>query len=815
MRYMTLGLLALMAAGCSNEALEEVSAIRPANGEVQIAATISQGGNTRVAFTPDVNVVHAGWEHEDTITLYTEEQGRLYYVASTYENDTVFVPTDEKLTNIEGTTVYACYPAMEDADYFHINLPETYCSFYGNSNSDKEEPNVPNKGKHCPFLYAKGVIKNGVVKLEFNHLFAYLKLNIKAEVLKNKASKRIQAIQLDVTDNRPLSTYHASFNLHDQVLTHNGINSGISVYRTHNFSEGDLEVFIPVLPMEAGPTMSIKLQQVSGDTHTTLYTMKKLLPSTGFLAGHVHELTLGTQETVEVAYLVDGPTFNTRIKSLSGNDNLSDKDNNITQIVFKTEVNETMTGKSVEVSTDKSEGEIHASLNESDGVLTIYTSAKAIEIADASKLFYNLAALKSIDWGSVKVSESTTNTRGMFSGCSLLSNPDVSDWNTSNVTDMSYMFDGCSNIYALELASWDVSKVTNMSGMFSGCAELDTPDVSQWNTANVTDMSGMFSGCSFMLSLPLADWDVSKVTDMSDMFYNCTHLKQADVARWETSSVTDMSYMFSGCQSMTSPELSAWDVSKVTNMRYMFHNCGYTSLDLSGWNVSRVTDMSAMFNGYSEEGLGALDLSGWDVSKVENPGKIFNGNTHIQSLNVSNWNISNATSLTEMFQGCENLTSLDLSTWDVSNVTDMYGLFNGCSNLQSLDVSTWDVSKVKEMGRMFKNCSMQSLDISTWNVSRVTGMTEMFQGCGNLTSLDLSAWNVSRTTDMGSMFRHCNSLSALNISGWSLYENVECDSMFDRNGSPVHCTITATQATQEALTSKCTIDDTFSWVIVD
>ena len=33
---------------------------------------------------------------------------------------------------------------------------------------------------------------------------------------------------------------------------------------------------------------------------------------------------------------------------------------------------------------------------------------------------------------------------GMFAECVLLlSLPDISNWNTSNVTNMSYMFDGC------------------------------------------------------------------------------------------------------------------------------------------------------------------------------------------------------------------------------------------------------------------------------------------------------------------------------------------------------------------------------------
>ena len=38
----------------------------------------------------------------------------------------------------------------------------------------------------------------------------------------------------------------------------------------------------------------------------------------------------------------------------------------------------------------------------------------------------------------------------MFNGCnSLISLPDISNWNTKNVTNMSYMFSDCSSLISL------------------------------------------------------------------------------------------------------------------------------------------------------------------------------------------------------------------------------------------------------------------------------------------------------------------------------------------------------------------------------
>ena len=42
-----------------------------------------------------------------------------------------------------------------------------------------------------------------------------------------------------------------------------------------------------------------------------------------------------------------------------------------------------------------------------------------------------------------------------------------------------------------------------MSSMFYNCSSLSSlPDISKWNTNNVTDMSRMFYNCSSLLTLP-------------------------------------------------------------------------------------------------------------------------------------------------------------------------------------------------------------------------------------------------------------------------------------------------------------------------
>ena len=62
---------------------------------------------------------------------------------------------------------------------------------------------------------------------------------------------------------------------------------------------------------------------------------------------------------------------------------------------------------------------------------------------------------------------------------------------------MNRMFSSCSSLKSLpDISKWDTKNVTDMCSMFSECKSLnDLPDISKWDTKNVTNMNFMFSGC--------------------------------------------------------------------------------------------------------------------------------------------------------------------------------------------------------------------------------------------------------------------------------------------------------------------------------
>ena len=68
------------------------------------------------------------------------------------------------------------------------------------------------------------------------------------------------------------------------------------------------------------------------------------------------------------------------------------------------------------------------------------------------------------------------------------------------INDCSHIFDGCSKIIEINLSNFNTSQVTNMGYMFSRCSSLNSLDLSYFNTSQVTNMGYMFSCCSSLKS---------------------------------------------------------------------------------------------------------------------------------------------------------------------------------------------------------------------------------------------------------------------------------------------------------------------------
>ena len=240
----------------------------------------------------------------------------------------------------------------------------------------------------------------------------------------------------------------------------------------------------------------------------------------------------------------------------------------------------------------------------------------------------------------------------------------------------------------IDLSNFDTSKVTNMSHMFYGMRNLISLNLSNFDTSKVTNMSHMFRDMSSLTTLNLSSFDTSKVTNMRDMFYSMRSLTTLNLSNFDTSKVTDMSDMFTYMSSLTTLNLSSFDTSKVTNMGAMFEGMsGLTTLNLSNFDTSRVTDMGVMFSGMSN--LTTLDLSHFNTSQVANMEYMFAGMSNLTTLDLSNFDTSQVTSVGYMFSLSYNEAPMDKlekiyvnNDFDTANVTYSWRMFENRKQLR-------------------------------------------------------------------------------------------------------------------------------------
>jgi surface protein len=105
---------------------------------------------------------------------------------------------------------------------------------------------------------------------------------------------------------------------------------------------------------------------------------------------------------------------------------------------------------------------------------------------------------------------------------------DVSNVNTSCITNMDYLFANNSN-FNQDISSWDVSHVTSMNHMFYDASSFNQ-DLRSWDTSNVVNMNNMFSSArSFIMNLK--DWNVDKVS--AKKWFHSSHNPSKLEPKWK------------------------------------------------------------------------------------------------------------------------------------------------------------------------------------------------------------------------------------------------------------------------------------------
>ena len=226
------------------------------------------------------------------------------------------------------------------------------------------------------------------------------------------------------------------------------------------------------------------------------------------------------------AIMTEGLDFNAKLRSL-------ETATNKIEHFKKSTVAPAASVNAVNIEDEESDDEIKLWLDPTDKTAYYYTEPEKVYLNTNSRGMFsfmsNLAALNLSNFDTSKV----TNMHAMFYGMTKLAALDLSNFNTSQVQDMSSMFSGVFNlITTLNLSSFDTSKVRYMTSMFSGMPNLTTLDISNFNTSQVINMSYMLylrDEDKLMDKLEKIyvnnDFDTTKLTSFEYMFSNRKKLR--------------------------------------------------------------------------------------------------------------------------------------------------------------------------------------------------------------------------------------------------------------------------------------------------
>lgn len=195
------------------------------------------------------------------------------------------------------------------------------------------------------------------------------------------------------------------------------------------------------------------------------------------------------------------------------------------------------------------EGSLLAPESGASSTTDLYIAAEGGVAAnpDSAWLFSGYRNVESIDFNGCFSTEGVERMAGMFQNCEMLTELDLSGFDTSAARDMFQMFAGCSRLESLDLSGFDAGRVEDMRGMFLYCYALRELNLSGMSTGSAVYMSDMFYGCESLEELDLSSFDTARVEYMENMFGDCEALENLDLYSFDTHGARDMSGMFKLC----------------------------------------------------------------------------------------------------------------------------------------------------------------------------------------------------------------------------------------------------------------------------
>ena len=397
---------------------------------------------------------------------------------------------------------------------------------------------------------------------------------------------------------------------------------------------------------------------------------------------------------------------------------------------------------------------------------------------------------------------------------------DFSNFNSSNIKEMSNLFKGCTSLESVNFGKFNGAKVTDMRYMFFNCKALKSIDLSCFKGTDETLVEGMLAFCDSLMFIDVSNLflkeklDYIIKTDSSDKqeYLNIKYIDvyNSAIISADVYSFTDYSlqinlkgpiyFCFNDDVSSTladyiynsnNPKIIKEHIKKCCDYDYDNFRCNETNYITvyfnnefnytDGFSNSYRTNIDKIVLDYAQKELteplritNISELTIYFNTSIESLQNFFSSKydpnvKYIKSIDFSNLESSKITDMSYLLYGCISLESVSFVNINTSLVTTFNSIFRECNSLKSLDLSYFDTSSAENMGHMFDDChSLEYIDLISFDTSSVTRMDNMFYNCSSLEYLDLSYFDTSLVNNMDLMFTNCKKLKVLDISSFNM-----------------------------------------------
>jgi surface protein len=262
--------------------------------------------------------------------------------------------------------------------------------------------------------------------------------------------------------------------------------------------------------------------------------------------------------------------------------------------------------------------------------------------------------------------------------------------------------------------------------MFFNCKLLESINISNWDTSNVTDISFIFFNCISLKSSPnISKWNIKNITNGTNIFTTYENLKN----------ITDFEYDENNINQMFNFDITIKykidkneDFIQLFGVDFVMRNKDFCYILLDGKKIELCSELN--IKEYQKEKSDILEIKLIETIPITDLSFMFVQCYSLKSVNFSKMNTKRITDIGCMFYDCQLLESVSgIEKWNTKNILDMNNMFNNCFSLKSLpDISKWNTKNLKKMKLMFQNCiSLKpSPDTSKWDTRNVIDCSDNF-----------------------------------------------------------------------------------------